>query len=76
MRSHTCASEAQKNGYLSDVIPIKVPKVDGFVDKDNGIRLSTPEQVEHDNDWLMPVTRIANGVEVLIEIERVTIGMC
>ena len=59
MRSHTSASEAQKNGYLSDVIPIKVPKVDGFVDKDNGIRLSTPEQVEHDYDRLEPVSRMA-----------------
>jgi hypothetical protein len=31
---------------LSDIYPVKVPKVDGFVDKDNGIRVSTPEQVK------------------------------
>ncbi len=46
-RSHICASEAQTNGYLTDIVPVKVPKVDGFVDKDNGIRVSTPEQVQH-----------------------------
>jgi len=45
LRSHTLASEAQAKGHLSDVVPVKVPKVDGFVDKDNGIRVSTPEQM-------------------------------
>jgi acetyl-CoA acyltransferase len=39
------AAEAQAKGYLTDVIPVKIPKVDGFVEKDNGIRVSTPEQV-------------------------------
>ena len=36
---------AQDNGHLSDVIPVKVPKVKEMVEKDNGIRVSTPEQM-------------------------------
>merc|ERR1712198_661121 len=32
-------------GHLSDVIPVKVPKVKEMVEKDNGIRVSTPEQM-------------------------------
>ncbi|KZC08993.1 Trifunctional enzyme subunit beta, mitochondrial, partial [Dufourea novaeangliae] len=46
LRSHTLAANAQKQGYLTDVIPYKVPNVDPVVDKDNGIRVSTPEQLE------------------------------
>jgi acetyl-CoA acyltransferase len=45
LRSHKLAAEAQSKGYLSDIIPVKVPKVNGFIDKDNGIRVSAPEQV-------------------------------
>lgn len=30
---------------LSDVVPFKVPGVDQTVEKDNGIRVSTPEQM-------------------------------
>lgn len=45
LRSHKLAAEAQSKGYLSDIIPVKVPKVNGFVDKDNGIRVSAPEQM-------------------------------
>ena len=45
LRSHTLAAEAQSKGLLTDIVPVKVPKVDGFVDKDNGIRVSTPEQM-------------------------------
>jgi len=44
-RSHGNAQMAQDNGHLSDVIPVKVPKVKEMVEKDNGIRVSTPEQM-------------------------------
>lgn len=44
-RSHMCAQEAQEKGYLSDLIPIKIDGVDKVIDKDNGIRVSTPEQL-------------------------------
>lgn len=45
LRSHTLAANAQRQGYLSDLIPYKVPNVDQLVDKDNGIRVSTLEQL-------------------------------
>jgi len=44
-RSHTLAHKAQVAGHLSDVMPFKVPGVDQIVDQDNGIRVSTPEQM-------------------------------
>ncbi|XP_076238994.1 mitochondrial trifunctional protein beta subunit [Calliopsis andreniformis] len=46
LRSHTLAAKAQQQGYLTDIVPYKVPNVDQVVDKDNGIRVSTPEQLE------------------------------
>lgn len=45
LRSHTLAHKAQQAGHLSDLVPFKVPGVDQVVDKDNGIRVSTPEQM-------------------------------
>ena len=45
LRSHTLAAKAQEQGYLTDVTPYKVPNVSKVVDKDNGIRVSTPEQL-------------------------------
>lgn len=45
LRSHTLAAKAQQQGYLTDVIPYKVPNVNDVVDKDNGIRVSTMEQL-------------------------------
>ncbi|XP_076654979.1 mitochondrial trifunctional protein beta subunit [Halictus rubicundus] len=45
LRSHTLAANAQRQGYLTDITPYKVPNVDKVVDKDNGIRVSTPEQL-------------------------------
>merc|ERR1711953_1460331 len=44
-RSHTMAKAAQEKGLLSDVIPVKVPKGKDFVSIDNGIRVSSPEQM-------------------------------
>merc|ERR1712209_260473 len=45
IRSHTMAQKAQEAGNLSDVEPVVVNKKVGIVDKDNGIRVSTPEQM-------------------------------
>merc|ERR1712029_622868 len=44
-RSHGNAAMAQEKGHLTDVVPVKVPKVKNMVEKDNGIRVSTPEQM-------------------------------
>ncbi|XP_072263376.1 trifunctional enzyme subunit beta, mitochondrial isoform X1 [Pyxicephalus adspersus] len=44
LRSHTLAKKAQDAGYLSDVIPYKVPGKD-TVEKDNGIRPTSMEQM-------------------------------
>merc|ERR1712020_128071 len=45
MRSHANAKAAQEAGNLSDVVPLMVNKKVGIVDKDNGIRPATPEQM-------------------------------
>ncbi|XP_063298011.1 trifunctional enzyme subunit beta, mitochondrial [Pelobates fuscus] len=44
LRSHTLAQKAQDAGFLSDIIPYKVPGKN-TVDKDNGIRPSSMEQL-------------------------------
>uniref|UniRef100_A0A8D8LRQ9 acetyl-CoA C-acyltransferase n=1 Tax=Cacopsylla melanoneura TaxID=428564 RepID=A0A8D8LRQ9_9HEMI len=43
LRSHTLAQEAQDKGYLTDVIPFQVGNK--TIDKDNGIRVATPEKL-------------------------------
>ncbi|KAL0811740.1 hypothetical protein ABMA28_009178 [Loxostege sticticalis] len=45
LRSHQLAAQAQQKGYFTDLIPVKVEGKDGLVEKDNGIRVSTPEQL-------------------------------
>lgn len=45
LRSHTLAQEASNKGYLTDILPIKVPGSDKIVSKDNGIRVSSLEQM-------------------------------
>lgn len=46
LRSHTLASEAAEKGLLSEIVPIRVPKSsDGYVHKDNGIRVSTIDKL-------------------------------
>jgi len=45
LRSHTLAQQAQEKGYLTDLIPFKVSGVDKTVAKDNGIRVSSKEQL-------------------------------
>lgn len=44
-RSHLMAAEARDKGYLTDLVPVKVPKAKDFVTADNGIRVSTEEQM-------------------------------
>lgn len=45
LRSHTLAQQAQEKGFLTDLIPFKVSGVDKTVEKDNGIRVSSKEQL-------------------------------
>ncbi|XP_046669936.1 trifunctional enzyme subunit beta, mitochondrial-like [Homalodisca vitripennis] len=45
LRSHTLAQQASDQGYFTDLLPYKVPNSDKVVTKDNGIRVSTPEQL-------------------------------
>ncbi|RWS16572.1 Trifunctional enzyme subunit beta-like protein [Dinothrombium tinctorium] len=44
LRSHTLANKALKDGLLTDISPITVPKV-GLISSDNGIKVSTVEKV-------------------------------
>lgn len=44
-RSHRLAQEAYNKGYLTDLVPVKIPGVDKTLDRDNGIRVSTSEQL-------------------------------
>ncbi|XP_023171756.2 trifunctional enzyme subunit beta, mitochondrial [Drosophila hydei] len=45
LRSHLMAKKAQESGYFTDLVPFKVQGVDQIVDKDNGIRVSSPESL-------------------------------
>lgn len=45
IRSHTYAARAQEKGLLSDVVPFIVPSTGKVVEKDNGIRVGTKEQL-------------------------------
>ena len=45
LRSHTLAHQAHEKGYFTDLMPIKVQGVNQAVVKDNGIRVSNPEQL-------------------------------
>ncbi|XP_001606375.1 trifunctional enzyme subunit beta, mitochondrial [Nasonia vitripennis] len=45
LRSHTLAAQAHQNGHFTDMVPFVVPGVKNAVDKDNGIRVSTKEQL-------------------------------
>lgn len=44
-KSHSYAKEAETKGYFTDLVPFKVDGVAKTVDKDNGIRVSTIEQL-------------------------------
>ncbi|XP_066904723.1 trifunctional enzyme subunit beta, mitochondrial [Halyomorpha halys] len=45
LRSHSLANEAFNKGYMTDIVPVKVSGSDKIVEKDNGIRVSTPEAI-------------------------------
>ncbi|KAK4302220.1 hypothetical protein Pmani_025670 [Petrolisthes manimaculis] len=45
VRSHSLAHKAQEAGHLSDLVSYKVPGVDQVVDQDNGIRVSSYQQL-------------------------------
>lgn len=45
LRSHTLAKQAQEKGYLTDLVPFKVNGVEKTVSLDNGIRVSSSEQL-------------------------------
>ncbi|EFA06041.1 trifunctional enzyme subunit beta, mitochondrial [Tribolium castaneum] len=45
LRSHTLAQHAYESGHFTDLIPVKIPGIDKVIEKDNGIRVSTPEQL-------------------------------
>ncbi|XP_005185118.1 trifunctional enzyme subunit beta, mitochondrial [Musca domestica] len=45
LRSHTLAKQAEEKGYFTDLVPFKVSGVDSLISKDNGIRVSTMEQL-------------------------------
>jgi len=44
-RSHTLAAEARDKGYLTDIVPVKVPKGKDFITTDNGIRVASDAQL-------------------------------
>jgi len=44
-KSHQNAADARDKGYLSDIIPVKVPKSKDFITEDNGIRVSSEAQM-------------------------------
>merc|ERR1719223_796318 len=44
-RSHQMAADARDKGYLDDIVPVKVPKGKDFITTDNGIRVSTEQQM-------------------------------
>ncbi|XP_045474336.1 trifunctional enzyme subunit beta, mitochondrial [Harmonia axyridis] len=45
IRSHTLAQQAYEKGYMTDLMPIKVQGVSKTIEKDNGVRVSTMEQL-------------------------------
>lgn len=45
LRSHTLAQQAQDKGFLTDIVSTQVPGSGKEITKDNGIRVSTPEQL-------------------------------
>ena len=49
MRSHQAAKDAHEKGYFSDIVSVRVPGKPGSatksVDRDNGVRVSTAEQM-------------------------------
>ncbi|XP_021915934.1 trifunctional enzyme subunit beta, mitochondrial isoform X2 [Zootermopsis nevadensis] len=46
LRSHSLAQQAYDKGYLTDIVPIKVPGIANAVTRDNGVRVSSTEQLQ------------------------------
>jgi len=44
-RSHLLASQAAEKGLLSDIVPVRSPGKDTYIDKDNGIRVAPVDQL-------------------------------
>lgn len=45
IRSHTLAQQAADKGYFTDLLPVQIPGSSTPISKDNGIRVSTKEQL-------------------------------
>ncbi|KAK7602142.1 hypothetical protein V9T40_009583 [Parthenolecanium corni] len=45
LRSHTFAQKAFENGYLTDIIPFKIPASNNVIKRDNGIRVSSLDKI-------------------------------
>lgn len=45
LRSHSLAHQASEKGYFTDLLPVKIAGIDKTINKDNGIRVSTPDQL-------------------------------
>lgn len=45
IRSHLLAQQAFEKGYFTDLLPVQVPGKAKLIDRDNGIRVSTPEKL-------------------------------
>ncbi|KAJ8962506.1 hypothetical protein NQ318_000896 [Aromia moschata] len=45
IRSHALAQQAFEKGYFTDLIPVQVPGKSTIIDRDNGIRVSSPEKL-------------------------------
>lgn len=43
LRSHTLANDAFFKGFMTDLVPINLPDSGKTIDKDNGVRVATPE---------------------------------
>ncbi|CAF1055751.1 unnamed protein product [Adineta ricciae] len=44
-RSHKLAQEAAEKGHLDDIVPMHIPGAEDVVSRDNGVRVSTLEQM-------------------------------
>lgn len=45
LKSHTAAKDAETKGYFTDLVPFKVSGIEKTISRDNGIRVSTKEQL-------------------------------
>ncbi|CAH1405875.1 unnamed protein product [Nezara viridula] len=43
LRSHNLANDAFFKGFMTDLVPINIPECDRIIERDNGVRVATPE---------------------------------